>query len=200
MDSKGKASFSELKVGIFVVAACTILAIAIFTIGTQVGLLEDTFAAKTYLNTVSGLKPGDVVLLGGVEVGNVTSVNITRQGELPETPTNEVNTRLITEATQQIQQLQGQSDKLRQDLLKLRVDYNKAVAEFGEEATRTERLKARVNRTEDQANGADREIANLLDDIEDARADRIGSAPEQLVAVTRQAMAQDMAKAAELFE
>ncbi|RPJ87174.1 MAG: hypothetical protein EHM18_02460 [Acidobacteria bacterium] len=170
MDSKGKASFSELKVGIFVVAACTILAIAIFTIGTQVGLLEDTFAAKTYLNTVSGLKPGDVVLLGGVEVGNVASVNITRQGELPQTPTNELNTRLITEATQQTQQLQRQSEQLRQDLLKLRVDYTNAVAEFGEDATRTERLKTRVNRTEDQANVVDRQIADLQGDIEDARA------------------------------
>src|SRR5512146_3487444 len=103
MDSKGKASFSELKVGIFVVVACAVLAIAIFTIGTQVGLLEKTFTAKTYLNTVSGLKPGDVVLLGGVEIGNVTSINITQPGELTQTPTSLTNTKLISEGQQQIQ-------------------------------------------------------------------------------------------------
>ncbi len=170
MDSKGKASFSELKVGIFVVVACTILAIAIFTIGTQVGLLEKTFAAKTYLNTVSGLKPGDIVLLGGVEVGNVTSVNITQPGELPQTPTNQTNTKLITEGQQQIEQLQRQSDQLKQNLLKFRVDYNNAVAAHGEKSTSVERLKSQVDRAEDQANAMDRQIANLQGDIEDARA------------------------------
>jgi len=170
MDSKGKASFSELKVGIFVVAACTILAIAIFTIGTQVGLLEETFAAKTYLNTVSGLKPGDIVLLGGVEVGNVTSVNITQPGELPETPTNQVNTKLITEGQQQIQQLHRQSDELKQNLLRLRVQYNNAVATHGARSNIVERLRSQLERAEDQANSVDRQIANLQDDIEDARA------------------------------
>jgi len=169
MDSKGKASFSELKVGIFVVVACAVLAIAIFTIGTQVGLLEDTFLAKTYLNTVSGLKPGDVVLLGGVEVGNVTSVAITPAGELPQTPTNELNTQLITEGMQQIQELQAKSDRLSQRLLSLRVEYNNALEARGPEATVTQRLRSQVNRAEDDLNDVERQIANLRDDIEDAR-------------------------------
>jgi phospholipid/cholesterol/gamma-HCH transport system substrate-binding protein len=169
MDSKGKASFSELKVGIFVVVACTILAIAIFTIGTQVGLLEKTFVAKTYLNTVSGLKPGDVVLLGGVEVGNVTSVNITQPGALPQTPMNQANNKLIAEDQQQIQQLRKQSAQLKENLHGLRVEYSKEAAARGAESTSVERLKAQVDRVEDQANNVDRQIANLQDDIEDAR-------------------------------
>ncbi len=169
MDSKGKASFSELKVGIFVVAACAILAIAIFTIGTQVGLLEETFAAKTYLNTVSGLKPGDVVLLGGVEVGNVKSVNITQPGELPQTPTNQTNTKLITEGQRQILQLQKQSEDFKQKLPRLRVEYNNAVAAHGPEATAVQKLKAQVDRAENQADAMDRQIANLQSDIDDAR-------------------------------
>ncbi len=88
MEEKKKVTLSELKVGIFVIVASAILAVAIFTIGSQVGLLEETFAAKTYLNNVSGLKPGDIVLLGGVEVGNVTSVHISAPDEMPQTQEN----------------------------------------------------------------------------------------------------------------
>jgi hypothetical protein len=43
-------------------------------------------------------------------------------------------------------------------------------------------------------------VAKTATDIEHERTGRIGSAPEELVAVTRQAMIQDMAKAAELLE
>jgi len=170
MDSKTKASFSELKVGIFVVIACIILAVAIFTIGTQVGLLEETFTAKTYLNTVSGLKPGDVVLLGGVEVGNVSSVNITKPGELPETPANQVNAKVIGEGERQIQQLQRQSSQLKEQLLRLRVDYNNALRDRGEKSTAAQRLRSQVDQIEDQTNDLDNQAADLRRDIEDARA------------------------------
>jgi ABC-type transporter Mla subunit MlaD len=90
MNPKGKPSLSELKVGVFVLITCVILGTAIFTIGTQVGLLEDTFYARTYLNNVSGLKPGDIVLLAGVEVGNVTDVQISPADEVPPTQSNQI--------------------------------------------------------------------------------------------------------------
>ena len=76
MSAKQQPSLSEVKVGIFVVVACAILAMAIFAIGSRVGMFEDQFWAMTYLSNISGLKPGDIVLLGGVEVGNVMSVQI----------------------------------------------------------------------------------------------------------------------------
>lgn len=88
MEGKRRPKLSELRVGIFVVVACAVLAVAIFTIGTQVGLLEETFRARTFLNNVSGLKPGDVVLMGGVEVGNVTDVHL-----VSDTPTTQTNER-----------------------------------------------------------------------------------------------------------
>ena len=88
MSPRQQPTLTELKVGIFVVVACAILAMAIFAIGSQVGLFEEQFPALTYLSNVSGLKPGDVVLLGGVEGGNVVSVEISKPGELPQTTAN----------------------------------------------------------------------------------------------------------------
>ena len=82
MQTKQRPSLSELKVGLFVLVACFVLALAIFTIG-RVDIFESQFWARTYLSNISGLKSGDVVLLGGVEVGNVVSVEITPPGEKP---------------------------------------------------------------------------------------------------------------------
>ena len=45
MDTKPSLSLAEFKVGIFVLVTLALLGIAIFTIGTQVGLFEDTFFA-----------------------------------------------------------------------------------------------------------------------------------------------------------
>ena len=106
MDTKSSLSLAELKVGIFVLVTLALLGIAIFTIGTQVGLFEDTFFAKTYLNNVSGLKPGDIVLLAGVEVGNVISVQISESGKLPTTQTNQTLFVQIEDLTQQLEKLQ----------------------------------------------------------------------------------------------
>lgn len=106
MDTKPSLSFAEFKVGIFVLVTLALLGVAIFTIGTQVGLFEDTFFAKTYLNNVSGLKPGDIVLLAGVEVGNVISVQISKSGKLPSTQTNQDLFSQIDDFTQQLKQLQ----------------------------------------------------------------------------------------------
>ena len=106
MNPKGKPSLSELKVGVFVLITCVILGTAIFTIGTQVGLLEDTFYARTYLNNVSGLKPGDIVLLAGVEVGNVTDVQISPADEVPPTQSNQILITRIELWAQQLQELE----------------------------------------------------------------------------------------------
>ncbi|HXK62130.1 MAG TPA: MlaD family protein [Acidobacteriota bacterium] len=170
MNSKSKATLSELKVGIFVVIACIILAVAIFTIGTQVGLLEETFIAKTYLNTVSGLKPGDVVLLGGVEVGNVIAVNITKPGEVPQTPANQVNLRLIADGQAQIDNFRSQSANLKEQLLRARLQYNDAVTQYGDQSAAAQRLQAEIEKLEDQARRFDRQADQLQDDIDDARA------------------------------
>ncbi len=89
MISSQRPKLAELRVGIFVIIACTILAAAIFAIGSQVGLFQDKFWAMTHLNNVSGLKPGDIVLLNGVEVGNVMLVDIGKPGQTLDTAHNQ---------------------------------------------------------------------------------------------------------------
>lgn len=169
MSSKSKTSFSELKVGIFVVIACFILAVAIFTIGTEVGLLQDTFVAKTYLNTVSGLKPGNVVLLGGVEIGNVTAVNITRPGETPETPDNLTNTKMISEGTAQISKLQAQVNDLERKLMASRLRHTQTMQEQGEKSQVVQELRSQLKDLEGQIYSHRKELESLQRDVDDAR-------------------------------
>jgi phospholipid/cholesterol/gamma-HCH transport system substrate-binding protein len=169
MDSKSKTSFSELKVGIFVVITCVILAVAIFTIGTQVGLLQETFVAKTYLNTVSGLKPGDVVLLGGVEVGNVLSVNITSPGQLPDTPSNVLNVRIVTEANERLVQLDGDVANLREQVLTGRVRHTEAVQRHGQDSAAARRLEQQLGELQRTLSDREEELRDLRNDLDRAR-------------------------------
>ena len=98
---------AELKVGIFAVITMAILGLAVFNIGTRVGLLEETFRAKTYLNDTSGLKPSDIVLIGGVEAGNVSRIKISQPGDMPPTESNRINLA-------QIRELEGLAEEERQ--------------------------------------------------------------------------------------
>ena len=61
MEERKRFSAAELRVGIFVIVAGVFLAVAIFMIGSTVGLFQETFYSRTYLNNVSSLKPGDIV-------------------------------------------------------------------------------------------------------------------------------------------
>ncbi len=134
MTTKGKPSFTELKVGIFVLVTCTILGAAIFTIGTTVGLLEETFYARTYLNNVSGLKPGDLVLLAGVEIGNVTDVSISKSDDIPATESNQASLRQIEALNQRAERLQEEISVSEENLRDLSEEYDQAVEQYGEEA------------------------------------------------------------------
>lgn len=53
-----------------------IFGVALLSIGKGVGVLTPKFRARTYLNNTSGLKPGDIVLLNGIEVGNIKEITI----------------------------------------------------------------------------------------------------------------------------
>jgi len=150
MPTKGKLSFTELKVGIFVLVTCTILGAAIFTIGTTVGLLEETFYAKTYLNNVSGLKPGDLVLLAGVEVGNVTDVRISDSNEIPATESNQATLRQIEVLNQRAERLQEEISVSEDNLRDLREEYDQAVEQYGEEARQVGALQEEVADLEQQ--------------------------------------------------
>ena len=151
MTKRGKPSFTELKVGLFVLVTCIILGAAIFTIGTTVGLLEETFYARTYLNNVSGLKPGDLVLLAGVEVGNVTDVRISESADIPATESNEASLRQIEALNQRAERLQEEISVGEESLRDLREEYDQAVEQYGEEARQVEALEEEVAEFEQQA-------------------------------------------------
>ncbi len=150
MPTKGKPSFTELKVGIFVLVTCIILGAAIFTIGTTVGLLEETFYAKTYLNNTSGLKPGDLVLLAGVEVGNVTDVSISESDDIPATESNQASLRQIEALNQREERLQEEISVSEENLRDLREEYDQAVEQYGEEARQVRALEEEVADLEQQ--------------------------------------------------
>jgi phospholipid/cholesterol/gamma-HCH transport system substrate-binding protein len=149
MTAKQRPSLAELKVGIFVVVACAILAVAIFTIGSQVGLFEEQFWAITYLSNVSGLKPGDVVLLGGVEVGNVASVEISGPGQLPPTSLNRQLGEEIRQLTEDSQRSAARLREAEADLSDLEAQYESVVEQLGATAPQAEALAASMSETRD---------------------------------------------------
>ncbi|MEE2840471.1 MAG: MlaD family protein, partial [Acidobacteriota bacterium] len=169
MNPKGKPRLSELKVGVFVLITCVILGTAIFTIGTQVGLLEDTFYARTYLNNVSGLKPGDIVLLAGVEVGNVTDVQISPASEVPPTQSNQILLTRIELWAQQVQELEADIATSAENLSQARQEYDQALQEQGEEAGQTRASQDKVEGLETLVQDQRIELENARTNIERAR-------------------------------
>ncbi len=169
MSPKQQFTLIELRVGIFVVVVCAILALAIFAIGSQVGLFERHFLAVTYLSNVSGLKPGDVVLLGGVEVGNVQAVNISAPGELPQTETNANILQRVARLQDQLETAQAQAQETESDLQRARNDYRQAVQQHGANSSEAEHRDQEVEdlnrRLEDYRSTA----SDLHDDIAQAR-------------------------------
>src|SRR5690606_36446263 len=67
-------AWSQLKLGIVVVAALAIAVIFAFMVGGEGGLPWQRYNLKTRFPNVQGLKSGAVVRLSGVEVGQVSEV------------------------------------------------------------------------------------------------------------------------------
>jgi len=148
MDAKRRLSLSELKVGIFVLVACFILALAIFTIG-KVDLFEEQFWARTYLSNISGLKSGDIVLLGGVEVGNVVSVEITSPGdELPATQLNQRIQSRIAELTPRLSGMENAAATARQDLEQGQASYERIATQSGSDSAEARKALEKLNELE----------------------------------------------------
>lgn len=160
-----RPNFSELKVGIFILVTCIILGTAIFTIGTQVGLLEDTFYAKTYLNNVSGLKPGDIVLLAGVEVGNVVDVQISLHSEIPDIQSNQILLGQIDLRTQQIQELEMEIPASEELLIQAQQEYDQVLQEQGDKTHPTRIAKDRVEELERQLRRQKDNLGNIREGI-----------------------------------
>jgi phospholipid/cholesterol/gamma-HCH transport system substrate-binding protein len=76
MPQRKDVSWSQLKVGLVSIASLTLLAITIFLITGSTGLFSDTATLYTYSSDAAGLKTGAVVRLVGIDVGNVSRVEL----------------------------------------------------------------------------------------------------------------------------
>ncbi len=171
MEEKKRVSLSELRVGIFVIVAAVLLGFAIFRIGSTAGLFQEMFHARTYLNSVSGLKAGDLVLLGGVEIGNVTDVRISKPEKMPETDTN---TRALT----RIADLEGQETILGTDLVdideridELRSRYESAALEQGSTSELARALRVQLDDLDALRNETTRDLDRVRENLQRARDD-----------------------------
>ena len=94
MPSQKQLKWSQLRVGITVVSALTVLAVLIFLMSGTGGWLTHKILLKAYFDNAGGLREGAPVRLSGVDIGNVTHVRIV-EGK-PATPvevTMKVNTK-----------------------------------------------------------------------------------------------------------
>jgi phospholipid/cholesterol/gamma-HCH transport system substrate-binding protein len=76
MAQRKQLSWTELRVGLFVLAGLFIMAVGIFYI-TGGGIFGPKYTLKTFLPEVEGLQAGAPVRLDGVEIGNVASITLT---------------------------------------------------------------------------------------------------------------------------
>ena len=80
MAQRKQLTWTELRVGLFVLVALFVLAVGIFYV-TAPGFIGPKYRLRTYLPEVSGLAGGAPVRIDGVEVGNVESIRL-----VPRTP------------------------------------------------------------------------------------------------------------------
>jgi len=101
---KKALSWTELRVGLVVIASLVILAVTILYIGRTGGSpWAATYHVKALMSDVNGLKQGAPVRVGGVEVGTVTKVDFAPEGsgmvEVEMRLDRRVTSRVTTEST-----------------------------------------------------------------------------------------------------
>ncbi|TCK70804.1 MlaD family protein [Acidipila rosea] len=98
MASQQEVQWSQLKVGILVVAALLILTALIFLMsGSTGGLFTKKLTVRSYFENSSGLKVGAPVNLEGVSIGNVKSVKIvTQRSPAPVEVTMKISRKFIS--------------------------------------------------------------------------------------------------------
>jgi phospholipid/cholesterol/gamma-HCH transport system substrate-binding protein len=85
MPQRKQLTWTELRVGLFVIVGIVILAAGILYV-TGGGFLGAKYRLRTYLSEVEGLSVGAPVRLDGVEVGNVDAIRVheLKPGEAPD--------------------------------------------------------------------------------------------------------------------
>ena len=78
MAQRRSLAWTELRVGILVIASFGLLAFAIFVISGSSGFLTKKYDIMAYFANANNLKPGAEVQLEGVTIGNVASVEVSK--------------------------------------------------------------------------------------------------------------------------
>ena len=96
MPSQKQLKWSQLRVGITVIVASVTLALLLFLMGGGGGFFVRRITLTSYFDNASGLRTGAPVRLSGVDIGNVTKIQIVRDKDKQLTPvevTMKVSTR-----------------------------------------------------------------------------------------------------------
>jgi phospholipid/cholesterol/gamma-HCH transport system substrate-binding protein len=96
--SQKQLKWSQLKVGLTVLAATVTLALLIFLMSGTGGLFTSKIKLKSYFDNANGLREGAPVRLAGVDIGNVTNILVVRDRTKQLTPvevTMKVSTRYL---------------------------------------------------------------------------------------------------------
>ncbi len=98
MPSQKQLKWSQLKVGLTVLAASVTLGLLIFLMSGTGGLFTSKIKLKSYFDNANGLREGAPVRLAGVDIGNVTNILVVRDRTKQLTPvevTMKVSTRYL---------------------------------------------------------------------------------------------------------
>ena len=89
MAQRKQLTWTELRVGLFVLVALFVIAAAIFYV-TGAGFLGPKYRLRTYLSEVAGVSNGAPVRLDGLDIGNVESIKMvpSTPGHIPEKSRN----------------------------------------------------------------------------------------------------------------
>jgi phospholipid/cholesterol/gamma-HCH transport system substrate-binding protein len=81
--ARRQLTYTDLRVGLFVLATVLLLAVGIFYVTGQ-GAWQSSYTLKTYLPEADGLVEGAPVSLGGVQIGSVSELSINPNASTPE--------------------------------------------------------------------------------------------------------------------
>jgi phospholipid/cholesterol/gamma-HCH transport system substrate-binding protein len=96
--SQKQLKWSQLKVGLTVLAASITLGVLIFLMSGTGGLFSHKIILRTYFDNANGLRVGAPVRLAGVDIGNVTNIEVVQDASKRLTPvavTMKVNTAFL---------------------------------------------------------------------------------------------------------
>jgi phospholipid/cholesterol/gamma-HCH transport system substrate-binding protein len=79
MAQRRSLAWTELRVGLLVIASFALLALAIFYVSGQSGIFTKKYTVTAFFASANGLRSGAEVWLEGVNIGNVDQVRISKQ-------------------------------------------------------------------------------------------------------------------------